>query len=173
MTDDALKHAFRRATAAGRVSAGGSIDADQLAALASGGGAAAARDQGLAAITDSALNADLLRLMRAIRADVDRLSADVQHARQPRLPARPRAVARRWLALAASIALAGGVGIALQSLQQRGESGQSVRIDPVAAPADGALDAGDSGQIMAASFEHDARSALPEPQRIFVGNFDS
>lgn len=170
MTDDALKHAYRRLSARADVRPDALPDAETLAALSRGESLAEARDAALAMAAESARNADLLRSLRLIAADSDALATEVARLRAPALPAvRPRAAPRRWLGLAASLGLAAVILAALQP------SDGDVSAPPAAAAqASEALPAADPRQqIMVASFETGSDQAAERAAKIFRSDFDS
>lgn len=193
MTDDALKRAYRLLTSGplttgqapiqGRVAAAAPITADTLAALANADYAEADRDTHLAAVAESAQNADLLRALRALADDAVVLSADVlQETGRPSSNAarrQPTPVARpaRWYALAASVAIVGVVGLVLKA----SVSVESVPADPISVaatvttPSAASSEGATSGKIMMASFEGTTASASDGSNKptIFVGDFDS
>ncbi len=194
MTDDALKRAYRlltagspsngRLTADGQAEAAGPIGTDTLAALANADYPEAKRDRYLAAVAESAQNADLLRALRALSTDASALSADVEAlSGQPRgrSTAIPRPVLRsiRWYALAASIAVAGVVGLVMKatvSVESASADHASI-VTATDAAIDQSSETGNAngGKIMMASFEGSSASANDDSNKptIFVGDFDS
>jgi len=175
MTDSALRAAYRALTAEGGRGCAPPLDAEALAALAAGGHAAAGRDAGLGALAESARNADLLRALRAIAADAAELESSISSVRAV-APAQRRPIrAQRWLALAASIAAAGVIGVALQSPSETPAADPVAMVvtaeaDASSAAADATLPAA-SGRIMMASFENGGES--PGTAKIFSADFDS
>jgi hypothetical protein len=178
MTDSALRAAYRKLTAEGGTGCAEGLDAEALAALAAGGHAAAGRDAGLGALAESARNADLLRALRAIAADAAELESSIASVRAA-APAQRRPIrAQRWLALAASIAAAGVIGVALQSPSETPAADPvAMVVTAVTAEADASSAAADatmpaaSGRIMMASFENGGES--PGTAKIFSADFDS
>ncbi len=174
MTDAALKHAYRRLTAR---AAAAPLDVDALAALADGSGPSAGRDARLADVAECARNADLLRVLRAVAADAAALDEAIQRERRPARVGRPAARPRRWMAVAASVALAGVVALAMYSPATVDEGSASLEAEAgesgLAAAGDSA--ATDRGKIMLASFEAEsATSTAPTAApKIFIGDFDS
>ncbi len=172
MTDTALQAAWQKLTHSGRTNTAPPIDADALAQLASGGGDADSRDGRLAAVGESARNADLLRVLRALEADAAALESDLRTAGQP-VPqvARIRPRRHRWVALAASVAVAAMIGVAINAPDRDADAPPLV--DTLDSPPAAAADAA-RGNIMVASFEAGAPDA-PTTQRteIFSGGFDS
>jgi hypothetical protein len=172
--------AYRKLTA--DTGAGGEalLDAETLAALATGGRSAAGRDAGLAALAESARNADLLRALRAIAVDAAELETSIAGLRGAARVERRPVVARRWYALAASIAAAGVVGLALNGASEA-PSMQASDSNPAPSMAADAGDdsaaLADGGRIMVASFDGPNTStstdASASEQDIFSGDFDS
>jgi len=188
MTDDALKRAFRQLTAGESAIGGLTSDgkapaaADSLVALVSGDHAEAERDAHLAAVAESALNADLLRALRALASDANALSANVQQLNgqtraRPAPTPRPALRPARWYALAASVALAGVVGLVLKATVSldSAQPGQGSSVAAGTSPAFETSNIADGGKIMMASFEDNAASAGSGSSKptIFVGDFDS
>jgi len=171
MTDDALKHAYRRLCARAGNRPDDLSDGDTLAALSRGQSLDGARDEALAMTAESTRNADLLRALRLIAADSDALAADVARLRAPASPAIPgRAAPRRWLALAASLGLAAVILAALQP-----STGDVSAPQAAAAPASEEVQAADDPrqQIMVASFEAGSDPAAERAAKIFRSDFDS
>ncbi len=171
MTDEALKLAYRKLTAHASAEP---INADALAALASGTLAMEQRDVHLAAVAESAQNVDLLRALHALAGDADALSAGVQRVRQPVKHVLKRPSRQHWWAVAASIALAGVVALALRapvsSVETPAEQAQSEAMRSQAS--DGAAVMPEpTTTIMMASFENGATSDAAKS--IFRGDFDS
>ncbi|MGQ0801378.1 MAG: hypothetical protein ACT4NL_14870 [Pseudomarimonas sp.] len=188
MTDDALKRAYRQLTARqstlGRLTPDGNASAtgDSLAALVHGGYTEAERDAHLAAVAESAQNADLLRALRSLAGDANQLSANVEklngQTRTRPTPAQRQSMRpARWYALAASVAMAGVVGLVMQppvSIQ----SLPSDAVSTVASGASSVLDTSsvaDGGKIMMASFDDTPANVGEGANKptIFVGDFDS
>lgn len=170
MTDDALKHAYRRLCARAGNRPDDLPDGDTLAALSRGQSLDGARDEALAMAAESTRNADLLRTLRLIAADSDALAADVARLRAPAVPAVPgRAAPRRWLALAASLGLAAVILAALQPSTSDQGAGQVA-----SAPVSEEVKAAEPRQqIMVASFEAGSDPAAERAAKIFRSDFDS
>lgn len=188
MTDDALKRAYRLMTARqsggvtsdSQANAAAPISADTLAGLANADYAEAERDIYLAAVAESAQNADLLRALRSLANDATGLTADVHHLAN-RTRARPEPARRpvlrpaRWYALAASVAMAGLVGVVMKAPVSSQDAPAGVVNVTAIVPVVENEPTATHGKIMMASFEGSSASVGDGSNKptIFVGDFDS